>query len=39
MEKKSKSMVWLNHGFIIARRKRFGKRMFVLENMSTCIVE
>jgi hypothetical protein len=38
MEKKSKSTVWLNHGFIIAGQQRFVKRIFVLENMRTCIV-
>ena len=38
MEKKSKSMVWLNRGFIIAGRIGFVKRIFVLENMRTCIV-
>lgn len=38
MEKKSKSTAWLNRGFIIAGRKRFVKRIFVLENMRTCIV-
>ena len=36
MEKKKYG--WLNHGFIIAGRKRFVKRIFVLENMRTCIV-
>ena len=38
MEKKSKSTVWLNRGFIIAGRIGFVKRIFVLENMRTCIV-
>ena len=38
MEKKSKSTVWLNHDLIIAGQKRFVKRIFVLENMRTCIV-
>ena len=39
MQKKSKSTVWLNRDFIIAGRKRFVKRIFVLENMRTCIVQ
>ena len=38
MEKKSKSTVWMNRGFIIAGRIVFVKRIFVLENMRTCIV-
>ena len=36
MEKKKYG--WLNHGLIIAGRKRFVKRIFALENMRTCIV-
>ena len=36
MEKKKYG--WLNHGFIIAGRIGFVKRIFVLENMRTCIV-
>ena len=36
MEKKKHG--WLNHGLIIAGQKRFVKRIFVLENMRTCIV-
>ena len=38
MEKKSKSTVWLNRDLIIAGRIVFVKRIFVLENMRTCIV-
>ena len=38
MEKKSKSTVWLNRSFIIAGRIVLVKRIFVLENMRTCIV-
>ena len=36
MEKKKYG--WLNHGLIIEEQKRFVKRIFVLENMRTCIV-
>ena len=39
MEKKSKSTVWLNRSFIIAGRIVLVKRIFVLENMRTCIVQ
>ena len=36
MEKKKYG--WLNHALIIAGRIGFVKRIFVLENMRTCIV-
>lgn len=36
MEKKKYG--WLNRDFIIAGQIRFVKRIFVLENMRTCIV-
>ncbi len=37
MEKKKYG--WLNHDLIITAEKAFVKRMFVLENMRTCIVQ
>lgn len=37
MEKKKYG--WLNHDPIITEEKAFVKRMFVLENMRTCIVQ
>lgn len=38
-KEKSKSMALANHGPIIADEITFVKRIFVLENMTTCIVK